>query len=151
MGACASKVVEVDAAAKLPETAGANDRQIQEKMHSVRLARLEVENSVAGAAVAEIKLEETTTETPATSLSATLSVEEISKMVSPAATLPTVEKVYAPNVYPDRKVSKEVAAEAAIQQESKSSAGPAPTAGILQTFKSFFGKKEKTTTTAGAA
>ena len=93
-----------------------SDRTIQESMHAVRQQRLEVEKAaVAGA-----------TSTKEVMLTEALSPEEISKMVSPTATLPTVEKIYAPNVYPFPPIPNPVPAAAALKQDMparKSSAG----------------------------
>lgn len=115
MGACSSApkgVVEITKkSAELD-----SDRTIQESMHAVRQQRLEVEKAaVAGA-----------TSTKEVMLTEALSPEEISKMVSPTATLPTVEKIYAPNVYPFPPIPNPVPAAAVPKQDMparKSSAG----------------------------
>ena len=135
MGVCSSKVVEVTENGTKAAVALDNDRQIQENMHAVRLARLETEKAaVAHTALVDIHLKETT-----------MSPEEIAKAVSPTATLPTVQKRYAPNVYPFPPI-REPPAE--VPQESSK---PAPPNGIWTSFKGLFGGAKPADGTAGAA
>ena len=111
------------------------DRGIQAQMHAVRKRRIEIETAAvakagATASNADIAEIDVTVKGEPTMLQSTMGYlsgrifgaeeeavpsaagkvertpEEISKAVNPSATLPTVEKVYAPNVYPSPPVFK---------------------------------------------